>query len=859
MDCNRASEMLLGISRDEHFRRTYNGEEWEIIRPDGTPMPPQEYAGVRAAVEGRPVRDVEMGVVRPDGVVWISVSAMPYPHPDYGVVIAYVDTTASKQVEADLLQARGLAERATRMKSEFLANMSHEIRTPMNAVLGFCYLLERQPLDAAALDLVLKVRNAGRSLLTIINDILDFSKIEAGRLEIQPAPFRLSLLLDDLAALMATAASDKHLELIITPPDSWCCDALIGDAGRLQQVLINLLGNAIKFTDEGEVELRIDLESVRDQDIRLRFAVRDTGIGISPDHQAQIFAPFSQADSSISRRFGGTGLGLAISRQLVALFGGELRVESVPGEGSTFWFVLPLRCDQSVAFAPSELALLHLLVADDSTTAGAALVVTAASLGWTADRVTSGDAAVALTLTRLGGLERFYDVLLLDWQMPGRDGLATAQAIGDVLRDRLDASRTPPIVIMVTAYLRDALLGEPGIAAADALLSKPVTPSALYKAVGEALSRRRQGGELAPVTPIAIQAPRILGVRVLVVDDSDFNREVAQRILESDGAVVHLAGDGQEALDWLERHPDGVDIVLMDVQMPLMDGYAATRRLREDPRWRDLPILALTAGAFQELRDAAMAAGMNDFIAKPFEVDRMMALIQHWTGRHPEPAAIGLAEPVAPDGPPLAPLRVAPAKIVPAVPGIDFAAGLKQWGKMDTYRTYLDKFGPRYATAGRDIASLCAEGDRAAARALAHKLVGVAGSLALPRVMEMARQLERRLKEDEPIGDMAAGLQAAIDEACVGIASAVSIARPASLTMSADAATGADAGREGLRAVLDQLMLALDENDPDRCESLLARLSGQVAAAPLAAVQSRLTEFDFRGAEALIRELTSRN
>jgi PAS domain S-box-containing protein len=851
IDCNRASEVLLGIAREEHFRRNYDGEEWAIIRPDGAPMLPAEYASVRAAVEGQTVRDVEMGIVRSDGVVWISVSAMPYPHPDYGVLIAYVDVTARKAAETELLQARVVAEQATRMKSEFLANMSHEIRTPMNAVLGFCYLLERRPLDEETSDLIRKVGTAGRSLLTLINDILDFSKIEAGRLEIESAPFHLSAVLDDLAGVMAASAGRKDLELIIDPHPTGFPYGLIGDAGRLQQVLINLLGNAIKFTDQGEVELRIGLESTDERGVHLRFTVRDTGIGISREQEAQVFSAFTQADTSIGRRFGGTGLGLTISRRLVALMGGELRVESALGQGSEFWFVLPFQYDRHAVFTPQELEHLHLLVADDCLTAGIALVNTATSLGWVADLVTSGEAALAQTLTRLDR-QPSYDVLLLDWKMPGQDGLTTANAIKEALRERLNESQAPPIVIMVTAYSRDDLLTQPGIAAVDTVLSKPVTPSTLYNAIGEALSRRRPGLTRLFSSPMVAPTRRLPGVRVLVADDSDINREVARRILEAEGAIVHQVEDGQEALEWLQGHPDAVDIVLMDVQMPRLDGYATTRRIRADARWQDLPIVALTAGAFKTLRDAAQASGMNDFIPKPFDVDQMMALIQHWTGGRSEslvPDQIVTREQSEGSS---APPSLRSAEEPPTLPGIDLAAGLKQWGRIETYRSYLDKFVSSYASAGLTIATLGQEGDRAAAAALAHKLIGAAGSLALPRVVAQARQLETRLKGKAPVGELAATLQSAIDAVCVEVAG---MTPESPIVVPGSIATDADAGTADLRALLDQFLDALDRHDPDLSEALLAQLPGRIAAEPLAAIQSRLTEFDFHGAEALIRAL----
>jgi PAS domain S-box-containing protein len=742
----------------------------------------------------------------------------------------------------ELSQARRLAEQATRMKSEFLANMSHEIRTPLSAVLGFCYLLERQPLSDRARDLVLRVRNAGGTLLTLINDILDFSKIEAGALNIESASFSLSGLLDDLAAIMSGAAGDRNLELIVCPPCAGIPDALIGDQGRLRQVLVNLLGNAIKFTEQGEVELRVEVESAEERGAQLRFTVRDTGIGISPQQQAEIFSAFTQADTSISRRFGGTGLGLAITRQLVGLMGGDLGVESAVGRGSEFWVRLPLQYDAQAQPMPLGLAPLHLLVVDDNPTAGAALVSTVARLGWTADLVASGQAALEQAQACLDS-QRLYDALLLDWQMPDMDGLTTAQAIRGMLRDRISPSQRPLIVIMVTAHSRSELLAQPGIGAVDTVLNKPVTPFALYSAITEAVSRRKPRPVAAQATPTAARLP---GVRILVVDDSDINRELAQRILELDGAVVVLASDGQEAVDWLRAHPQAVDIVLMDVQMPRLDGYAATRLIRGDARWKDLPILALTAGAFQPLRDAAQECGMNDFIAKPFDIDQMMARIQRWTGCRPEPMAALAPASGEPPG------ESCPADPLSALPGIDLTAGLKQWGKLSTYRAYLERFVAVYVGTGSDIAAAMRQGDRTAAASLAHKLVGVAGSLSIPRVAGLARQLDTRLRAGEPIDALTEQLQAAIAEACVGINDWTGMADPMPTAL---AATGAD--RAAVDALLNQLLETLDAHDASGADTVLAQLQGLVAEVPLAALCSHLTNFDFRTAKSLTRTLLS--
>lgn len=652
------------------------------------------------------------------------------------------DISAQKRAEADMLLARNAAEAASRSKADFLSNMSHEIRSPLNAILGLAYLLEQLRLPAEALDMVRRVRTSGASLLGIINDILDVSKIEAGHMHIEHAPFRLANLIERLASSMGIAAADKRIELIIHPLPPGI-DELGGDALRLEQVLVNLANNAIKFTQAGRVELRCAVLARDGRAVKLGFQVIDTGIGIAPAIQSDMFSPFTQADSSTTRRFGGTGLGLTISRQLVTLMGGAIGVDSTPGVGSVFHF--SVCCDDLGDTAPPRLsgADLELIIADDSALSRATLAALAASLGWHPTVCASGQAALAQLVGRSAPARPV--VLLLDWEMASMDGLATARAVR-----ALGMAAQCPLIIMSSAYAMAQIASEPDSELVDAVLTKPVTGSALFNAVQEAQRRHARAERGGPGEALA-DLPSLTGVRVLVVDDSEINRDVVGRILAHQGAHASFAADGQDALDWLRRHPDQVDAVLMDVQMPGMDGLEATQCLRQDAQFDALPVIALTAGAFKAQQDQALAAGMDYFISKPFDVPAMIALIARVRR-----GAVG-NRPAGPAG--------------AAAPGaLDIAQGMAIWSDMAVYRSYLSWFVSEH---GADIDSMrasIAAGDDDAARMLAHKLAGVAGNLGLPGTLLAAGDVEMAITAGRDSNAAIERLQQAMQQALAAIA-----------------------------------------------------------------------------------------
>ncbi|WP_457424531.1 response regulator [Roseateles sp. P5_E7] len=547
------------------------------------------------------------------------------------VVQMLIDVTERHRAEIELVRARVTAEAASQAKSDFLANMSHEIRTPMSGALGMLNLLLRTELSPRQHDYASKARTAAQALLAVINDVLDFSKVEAGKMELDPHPFELSDFMRELAVILSANVGHKDIEVLFRL-DPRLPAALVGDTTRLRQVLLNLAGNALKFTEQGEVVLGVTLLSEREGRARIRFEVSDTGIGIPSAKLEHIFIGFSQAEQSTSRRYGGTGLGLAISRRLVALMGGELGVDSRVGEGSRFHFELtlpeaPARADDALSTRPG----LKVLIVDDNPMAREVLQGIGDSLGWDCDLASSGEQALALVHLAAERGEPHYELILMDWRMPGLDGWETSRRIRD--SHESDA----PVIIMVTAHGRELLAerSEHEIASLGGYLVKPVTASMLQDAVAEATCSearppRAEGG-----------SRRLAGMRLLVVEDNGFNQQVAQELLEDEGAVVTLAGGGVEGAHLAVVTEPPFDAILMDLQMPDIDGFEATQRILK--RRPGSLVIAMTANAMDADRQACLAAGMRDHIAKPVDLEQLVACLRRHVGQVDATAAAAAA------------------------------------------------------------------------------------------------------------------------------------------------------------------------------------------------------------------------
>lgn len=731
---------------------------------------------------------------------------------------------------AELDEARRNAEQLTQVKSQFLANMSHEIRTPLNAILGLAYILEKSKLPADLAGMAQKICNAGRSLQAMINDVLDLSKLEAGRLNIEHEAFRMDDVLDNLSTIIAANLGNKPIEVAIEPPPPEA-NHLIGDSLRLGQILINLASNAIKFTAHGHVVVKISLPEQDESGdrISLLFSVSDTGIGISADKQKEIFEPFGQADISTSRQFGGTGLGLTICRQLVELMGGEFWVNSELGKGSEFAFSLSFEKAKLDECSQPEMKGLKVVIADDNDIARDAIAHTVQSLGWEAMAFSSGSELIEYVMQSQTGSDVGNNVILLDWIMPELDGLSTARKIHEQF-----GGTYKPIIIMISGYPLDQFASKPGADLVDAVISKPITASQLYDTIVKLQQKNK-----VLTGPSEQTLRRMQGLRILVVDDNDINCDVAQYIFADEGAEVSVAGNGLQALEIIQAAPDHYDIVLMDLQMPVMDGFQAARAIKALPGLDSLPVVALTAGAFNDHQELATASGMDGFISKPFNVDAAINTILKATGRALSPRvhqSLGLKQ--TPDP--------AIAHGLPDLPEIDLQLGLSTWKDIAIYKKYLGKFVRDYSGFIEQLSDDNA--DASVIAAAAHKIIGAAGNLGLTVVMTSAEKLEQQIRSNQQVDHGKNRLREALKTAMVSIEQFLGEdeedAKPLSPT---------EVGV--LQPLLKEALAALDTDSPDAIEVIIEKLASYLSKNQLQPLCQAVENFDFRAGEQAVRQL----
>jgi two-component system sensor histidine kinase/response regulator len=756
------------------------------------------------------------------------VEVMIAPTPLGGSVAISTDISERKKMISDLREAKDLAEEATRAKSDFLANMSHEIRTPMNAILGMTHLALKTELNSKQSDYLQKAHNSATSLLGIINDILDFSKIEAGKLDMEAVDFNLDEALSNVAALIGNKAQEKGLEFLFQVPSD-LPRFLVGDPLRLGQVLINLSNNAVKFTESGEVVISVERIEESETEVTLKFTVRDTGIGLTEKQIGKLFQSFSQADSSTTRKYGGTGLGLTISKKLTEMMRGEIWVESVSGEGSSFIFTAKFAKAETAEQAGWSLTedLRHkpVLVVDDNETSRLIFKEILESFSFEVTLANSGIEGIEA----VGQANPAFELVLMDWQMPGLDGFKTIEEIRN-----LSGLAQQPKIILATAFNREDIIKEAEEAQLDGFMIKPVDPSMMFDAVMGAFGKQgARSSRLKIANDYDTESLRpVLGAHILLAEDNEINQQIAQELLEGAGFFVDIANNGVEAVKMVGA--GNYDLVLMDVQMPEMDGHEATMRIREESAFKDLPILAMTAGAMTEDKERAKEAGMNDHVSKPIEIRKLFEALAQWI--KPGERSVPLMEKQATN----AELE---DKLPRYVDGVNMELGLRRTGGSPRlYRDLLLKFRDSNAEVIQEIrAALQGNGLELAIR-LAHTLTGVAGNLGANDLALAAKDLELGITSDgaEVAPILLESTQSHLDK----VISALSVIQREDRPHTTAGPINWDQAQETLVQLRDSLG-NYDTKALDLISQLSGQLSDEIFAEPLQAIAVVVDSYEF--------------